>query len=163
MDAEIITLAERLGECLKRRGWVMAAAESCTGGGIAYAVTETPGSSAWFDRGFVTYSNEAKVEMLGVAADTLAQHGAVSAETATAMVEGALSRSLADCALAVTGIAGPTGGSAAKPVGTVFIAWLVKGEPVRVRRYAFTGGRRQVREATVKEAVLGMLLCLRDK
>ena len=127
----------------------MATAESCTGGLIAGAITDVAGSSGWFDRGFVTYSNEAKIEMLGVQADTLAAHGAVSEATAAEMAAGALARSRADLAVAVTGVAGPDGGSAAKPVGTVCFAWARAGEPVATATRHFPGDREAVRAATV--------------
>src|SRR5215212_9301448 len=121
------TLADEVGRRLKARGGMIATAESCTGGWVAQELTAIAGSSAWFDRGFVTYSNEAKQEMLGVRAETLARHGAVSEETAAEMARGALERSRGSFALAITGIAGPTGGTAAKPVGTVCFAWALKG------------------------------------
>ncbi len=122
MDSELDPLARRLGECLAARGWMLATAESCTGGWIAAAVTAIGGSSAWFDRGFVTYSNDAKVDMLGVSPHTLATHGAVSEETVREMAAGALARSRAQLAVAVSGIAGPSGGTAAKSVGMVCLA-----------------------------------------
>lgn len=157
MDHEIIALAERLGRQLKAKGAKIATAESCTGGGIAQAITEIPGSSEWFDRGFVTYSNAAKIQMLGVRPETLERHGAVSAETAAEMAAGALARSEADCAIAVTGIAGPGGGTEAKPVGTVFIAWQWRGQEVRISKNLFQGSRRQIRAETVKAAIEGMM------
>ncbi|HYD58419.1 MAG TPA: nicotinamide-nucleotide amidohydrolase family protein, partial [Burkholderiales bacterium] len=112
-------LAEKVGAALKASGQRIVTAESCTGGWVAQVVTSVAGSSAWFERGFVTYSNEAKQELLGVPAQVLARHGAVSEETARAMVEGALARSHGSVALSITGVAGPTGGTPAKPVGTV--------------------------------------------
>ncbi|MGZ4956675.1 MAG: CinA family protein, partial [Methylobacter sp.] len=115
MESELFKLAEQLGRLLKAGGKTLATAESCTGGWIAQAMTEVPGSSAWFDRGFVTYSNAAKVQMLSVSPQTLEQYGAVSAETASEMVAGALAHSDADVAIAVTGIAGPDGGTTEKP------------------------------------------------
>nr|VFJ43809.1 MAG: nicotinamide-nucleotide amidase [Candidatus Kentron sp. DK] len=118
-------LAARAGQCLADRGLVLATAESCTGGGIASAVTDVPGSSGWFDRGFVTYSNLAKEEMLGVRGSTLARHGAVSEAVAREMATGALARSSAHVAVAVTGIAGPGGGTPGKPAGTVCFAWAI--------------------------------------
>jgi len=119
----LASLARRVGSRLKRRRLKLATAESCTGGWIAQAVTSVAGSSEWFERGFVTYSNEAKKEMLGVRAATLSRHGAVSEETAREMAAGALKRSEAHVALAVTGIAGPGGGTRKKPVGMVCFAW----------------------------------------
>lgn len=127
MDAELAALSRRLGEALRACGWKLATAESCTGGWIAEAVTATAGSSDWFDRGFVTYSNDAKSEMLEVSPVTLVEHGAVSEATVREMVAGALAHSRADVAVAVSGIAGPTGGSAAKPVGTVCLGWGICG------------------------------------
>ncbi len=158
MDAELFKLAEQVGRLLKTNGKIIAAAESCTGGWIAQAITEVSGSSAWFDRGFVTYSNAAKMQMLGVNPQTLEKHGAVSAETATEMVAGALAHSDADIAVAVTGIAGPDGGSPEKPVGTVFIAWEHKDGTAKVVKKQFSGNRKQIREQTVKSALEGIWL-----
>ena len=150
-------LAVRLGQALLARGRRVAVAESCTGGLIAAAITDIAGSSGWFDRGFVTYSNEAKVELLGVAPETLAASGAVSEETARQMAAGALTRSAADVAVAVTGIAGPGGGSPDKPVGTVCLAWARRGgTPEAVTRH-FAGDRSEVRRATVEAALEGLL------
>ncbi len=122
-------LAQELGAALLAKGWRLAGAESCTGGWAAQACTAIAGSSAWFERGFVTYSNEAKQELLGVRAETLAAHGAVSEATAREMAGGALAHSRAQCAYAITGIAGPAGGSPDKPVGTVWFAWAVQPPP----------------------------------
>jgi nicotinamide-nucleotide amidase len=122
-DAAIEALARRLGQSLRQKGALCATAESCTGGLVAGAITDIAGSSAWFDRGFVTYTNEAKHDLLGVPEAVLREHGAVSEATARAMAEGAVARSLAHLAVAVTGIAGPGGGSDQKPVGTVCFAW----------------------------------------
>ena len=158
MDNELFELARRLGCRLQSNGEKIVTAESCTGGWIAQTLTEIPGSSAWFDRGFVTYSNAAKMQMLGVSPETLEQYGAVSSETATEMVVGALAHSDADCAIAVTGIAGPDGGSAEKPVGTVFIAWAYKNRDVKVVRQQLTGDRHQIRRQTVKIALEEMAL-----
>jgi nicotinamide-nucleotide amidase len=160
MDNELFALAERLGQALKKEGYKIASAESCTGGWIAEVITEVPGSSAWFDRGFVTYSNNAKVRMLGVNPHTLEQYGAVSAETAKEMVSGALANSEADWAVAVTGIAGPDGGSEEKPVGTIYIAWRSKNGLFTVERFLLSGNRHQIRKETVKNAIKGVLaLC----
>lgn len=139
------------------RGLKVATAESCTGGMIAAALTDIAGSSAVFERGFVTYSNEAKVEMLGVDAALLAQHGAVSEETARAMAEGALAHSRADVAVAVTGIAGPDGGSPEKPVGLVHFGAARHGMPTRHQAHVFPGTRAEVRAATTRTA-LAMLI-----
>ena len=152
-NASLGALSQRLGEVLGARGWLLATAESCTGGWIAEAVTATAGSSGWFDRGFVTYSNEAKMEMLGVGADTLARHGAVSEAAVREMVAGALARSRAQVAVAVSGVAGPTGGSPAKPVGMVCLAWEVAGETPRVVTRRFAGDREAVRRQTVECAL----------
>jgi nicotinamide-nucleotide amidase len=158
MDNELFELAQQLGLLLKSKEKKIATAESCTGGWIAQIITEVPGSSAWFDRGFVTYSNAAKIQMLGVSPETLEQFGAVSAQTATEMVNGALARSDADCAIAVTGIAGPEGGSAEKPVGTVFIAWGIKNQDVKVVLKQLIGNRHEIRRQTVKMAITGVEL-----
>jgi len=158
MPDRLIGLAEQLGHFLKTNNQKIAIAESCTGGWIAQCITEVPGSSAWFDRGFVTYSNAAKMQMLEVLPETLSVHGAVSAETALEMVSGALAHSEADCAIAVTGIAGPDGGSAEKPVGTVYIAWQTKNQSAKIKKILFTGSRQQIREQTVIAAIKGVLL-----
>ncbi len=144
-----IELATSLGErCLAREN-VLAGAESCTGGLIAAAITSVSGSSAWFDRGFTTYSNEAKIAMLGVRAATLRAHGAVSEETASEMVRGALAHSDATHAFSVTGVAGPSGGTATKPVGTVCFGFATKSE-VRTLTQRFAGDRAAVREQSVE-------------
>jgi len=158
MESELFKLAEQLGRLLKASGKTMATAESCTGGWIAQTITEVPGSSAWFDRGFVTYSNAAKVQMLGISVQLLEDYGAVSAEAATEMAAGALTHSNADIAIAVTGIAGPDGGTQEKPVGTVFIAWAHKSGAAKVVKKQFSGNRRQIRAQTVKSAIEGMWL-----
>jgi nicotinamide-nucleotide amidase len=158
MDNELLELAQQLGLLLKSKEKKIATAESCTGGWIAQAITEVPGSSAWFDRGFVTYSNAAKMQMLGVKPETLEKYGAVSAQTATEMVIGVLTYSDADCAIAVTGIAGPDGGTAEKPVGTVFIAWAYKNQDVKVVQKKLTGDRHQIRKQTVQIALGGVEL-----
>jgi len=149
MDKEIIELSAKLGKVLKEKGLMIATAESCTGGGIAQAITEIPGSSAWFDRGFVTYSNLSKVQMLQVKQSTLDQYGAVSAETAEEMVEGILSNSDVDIAISVTGIAGPSGGSELKPVGSIFVCRGIKSGPTICKRYVFLGNRTTIREQTI--------------
>jgi nicotinamide-nucleotide amidase len=145
-------LIELLADLLQRKHWMMATAESCTGGLIAGACTDLSGSSNWFERGFVTYSNEAKTEMIGVDAALIAAHGAVSEEVARAMAEGAVARSNAQVAVAVTGVAGPTGGSPEKPVGTVWFGWSVNGQS-RTERRRFDGDRAAVRAATVRYAL----------
>ena len=151
-------LVEDLAAALLARGWMLATAESCTGGLIAGACTDLAGSSNWLERGFVSYSNAAKTELLGVDAALIAHHGAVSEPVARAMAQGALQHSKAQCALAVTGIAGPGGGSADKPVGTVWFAWVTP-QGVRSEMQRFDGDRAQVRSATVQHS-LAMLLSL---
>jgi nicotinamide-nucleotide amidase len=145
-------LVSQLAELLQHKGWMLATAESCTGGLIAGACTDLSGSSNWFDRGFVTYSNAAKSEMLGIDAALIAAEGAVSEPVARAMAEGAVARSSAQVAVAVTGVAGPTGGSAEKPVGTVWFGWSVAGR-VHTERRRFDGDRATVRAATVHHAL----------
>ena len=132
-------LAIDVGRALAVRKWTLATAESCTGGLVAGAITDIAGSSGWFDRGFVTYSNEAKVDLLGVRPETLARFGAVSEATVREMAAGALGRSRADIAVAVTGVAGPAGGTPEKPVGLVWFAWAVRGEGRRGRVAALSG------------------------
>ena len=149
-------LVEQLAKELRARGWTMATAESCTGGLIAGACTDLSGSSDWFERGFVTYSNAAKTELLGVPADTIAVHGAVSEPVARAMAAGALAHSPAQLAVAVTGVAGPTGGSATKPVGTVWFGWATP-QGVSTEHRRFPGDRAAVRQATVAHALAGLL------
>ena len=150
-------LAAQVGELLRTNGQRLATAESCTGGWIAQCLTAIAGSSDWFERGFVTYSNEAKREMLGVEADTLVAHGAVSEATAAAMAAGALRHSHADWALAVTGIAGPGGGSPDKPVGTVCFGWACSDGRVETQTVHFAGDRELVRAQTVAHALEGLL------
>lgn len=150
-------LAQQLGEALLARGMTLATAESCTGGGVAQAVTDIAGSSAWFERGFVTYANVAKVEMLGVRQSTLEAHGAVSEMTVREMALGALGHSGAHIALAVSGIAGPGGGSATKPVGTVWFAWATRDGRVQVRLHQLSGDRSQIRAQAVQISLQGAL------
>jgi nicotinamide-nucleotide amidase len=157
-----MTEAVALGAFLIDKNWMLATAESCTGGLIAAACTDLPGSSNWFERGFVTYSNAAKSELLGVSAEDLACHGAVSEPVARAMVRGAVAHSAAQVAVAVTGIAGPGGGSADKPVGTVWIAWALPGATgsgllVEAACHHFPGDRAAVRQATVHAALHGLV------
>lgn len=144
---------------LQSRGWMLATAESCTGGLIAAHCTDLPGSSHWFERGFVSYSNAAKQDMLGVPAALIERHGAVSEAVARAMATGAVARSHAQVSIAVTGIAGPGGGSDDKPVGTVWFAWCV-GSRLESERCVFAGDRSAVREATVLHALQGLYLRL---
>lgn len=153
-------LAAELGAELQRHGMLLAAAESCTGGWAAQAMTALAGSSAWFERGFVTYSNEAKMDMLGVTAATLARHGAVSEATVAEMAAGALHHSRAQAAFAISGIAGPSGGSDIKPVGTVCFAWATTGGPLRTATRRFDGDRGQVRMQAVAYAFSEMRAAL---
>lgn len=157
MDAELHLLSEAVGAALMRRGITLACAESCTGGWVAEVVTATAGSSNWFERGFVTYSDEAKQEMLGVPAETISTHGAVSEAVAIAMATGALSHSHAGIALAITGIAGPGGGSRSKPVGTVCFSWCLGGKTALSETRLFPGEREAVRRSAVIHALSGLL------
>jgi nicotinamide-nucleotide amidase len=159
-DTMLAAAVARLADALLARGWTMAAAESCTGGWIAKCCTDRAGSSAWFERGFVTYSNAAKRELLGVDAGVLESAGAVSEAVARAMAQGALRHSAADAALAVTGIAGPDGGSPDKPVGTVWFAWATPGGNVRAECRRFDGDRAGVRRQAARHALEGLLHCL---
>jgi nicotinamide-nucleotide amidase len=152
-------LAKRLGARLKRANETLATAESCTGGWVAQVVTSMAGSSAWFERGFVTYSNAAKQELLGVHAETLRTHGAVSEETAREMARGALERSQGTIAVSITGVAGPAGGTAEKPVGTVCFAWARVGE-VRSETRRFAGDRDSIRRQSVIHALEGVMRAL---
>ncbi len=166
MDSRLYELAVEVGSTLKARGLALATAESCTGGWIGEAVTAVPGSSDWYERGFVTYTNVAKREMLGVAADTLEKFGAVSAETVKAMVAGALANSHAQIAGAVSGVAGPSGGTPAKPVGTVCIAWARAARRRTAGRRKlrhFDGDREAVRRQSVECALAGVLALVTGK
>ena len=150
-------LVAQVGELLKSHGLMLATAESCTGGGVAQAITEVAGSSAWFERGFVTYSNLSKQQMLGVRETTLTQYGAVSEMTAREMVAGALQHSAAQVALAITGIAGPDGGTADKSVGTVWFAWGLRQGNIHAQRYLLKGNRAEVRAQAVQIALQGVV------
>ena len=150
-------LAQRLGAVLVARDWRTATAESCTGGGIAEAITRIAGASAWFDQGFVPYTNAAKHRQLGVPEATIEHHGAVSAATVEAMVTGALTHSEADIAVAVSGVAGPGGGTPTRPVGTVWFAWARRGERGEAQAMHFNGDRADVREQTVRHALEGLI------
>ena len=149
-------LSRKVGKALKNRGETLVTAESCTGGWVAQAVTSIAGSSAWFERGYVTYSNAAKREALGVHKATLARHGAVSEATAREMARGALKHARGSIAVSVTGIAGPGGGFPGKPVGTVCFAWA-QGRKIRSETRRYRGGRRRVREQSVAHALRGVL------
>ncbi|GAA4031356.1 CinA family protein [Actimicrobium antarcticum] len=152
----IIDLAAQTGQALQQRGLLLATAESCTGGGVAQAITEIAGCSEWFDCGFVTYSNASKIDLLDVPDALIAQHGAVSEEIAAAMAEGALASSNAHVTLSTTGIAGPGGAVPGKPVGTVCFGWS-KGDLTKTERRVFAGDRASVREQTVAYALQGLL------
>ena len=152
----LTTLAALVGERLRAKRALLVTAESCTGGWVSQALTEIAGSSEWFERGFVVYSNAAKEEMLGVSSDTLLRHGAVSEQTARELARGALERSRGTIALSVTGVAGPGGGSAEKPVGLVWFAWATKNE-VRSESKRFGGDRESVRRQSVVRALEGVL------
>ena len=163
MNDPVASLVAEVAAALGARGWMLATAESCTGGLIAARCTDRAGSSAWFDRGFVTYSNEAKMELLGVDAALLAEHGAVSEAVACAMAAGALRRSRADVCVSVTGIAGPGGAVPGKPVGTVWLGWALRGSgpddlpQVRATRLQLSGNRQAIRRATVDRALRQVL------
>ena len=150
-------LAKALGARLKGAGAMLVTAESCTGGWVAQVVTSVAGSSAWFERGYVTYTYISKREMLGVKGKTLARHGAVAEPVVREMAEGALDRSHAQVAVAVSGIAGPGGGTPGKPVGTVCFAWAAKGGATRAQTVRFAGGREAVRRRSVERALEGVL------
>lgn len=146
-------LSQKLGLLLQEKAWQLALAESCTGGGLAQAITAVPSASSWFERGFVTYSNAAKIELLDVAPETLAQYGAVSEETAAEMALGALRHSHADISLSITGIAGPSGGTPEKPVGTVCFGLAVKNESVKTYLKNFKGSRQNIQELSISFAL----------
>ncbi|MBN9231161.1 MAG: damage-inducible protein CinA [Legionella sp. 40-6] len=145
-----------LADKLQKRQWLLVTAESCTGGLVSAALTEIPGSSLWFERGFITYSNAAKEELLDVPSSLLRQYGAVSEEVAAAMAEGALTHSKGHFALSVTGIAGPEGGTPVKPVGTVCFGWIGAGIPVHTCTKQFSGTRQDIRMAACYEALVGI-------
>ena len=160
-EDDITRMARALGRRCRQKRIVLAVAESCTGGGLAEAITRISGSAKWFDRGFVTYSNEAKREMLGVRQDTLRRRGAVSEEVAREMARGVLRRSPADVSVSITGIAGPTGGSRSKPVGLVWFAWAARKGPLQSRAFRFDGDRAAVRIQSVAMAIQGLTDLLR--
>ncbi len=151
-----------MADLMQKKGWFLATAESCTGGLISAACTDLSGSSNWFERGFVTYSNEAKTDLLGVDAALINQHGAVSEAVARAMVQGAIQRSGAQVAVAVTGVAGPTGGTAAKPVGTVWFGFATPAGVITETR-RFDGDRAAVRQATVHHALVRLVELLKEQ
>ena len=163
MDKELESLSVRVGEALLEQKLMLTCAESCTGGWVAKVVTATAGSSMWFERGFVTYSNAAKQELLGVKGDTLRQEGAVSEAVVREMAAGALRRSHAQAALAISGVAGPGGGSPGKPVGTVCFAWVLQGGDPAAETRHFAGDRETVRRLSVIHALQGLLSRLESK
>lgn len=162
MDKELEDLSARVGAALLERKLMLACAESCTGGWVSAVVTATSGSSQWFERGFVTYSNAAKQELLGVKADTLRRNGAVSEAVVREMAAGALRRSHAQVALAISGVAGPSGGSPDKPVGTVCFAWVLEGGGPTTETQRFSGDREAVRRQSVVHALRGLLRMLSE-
>ena len=153
LEHEVFEAALALGHALRARGWMIACAESCTGGLVSRALTETGGASEWFERGFITYSNAAKHDQLGVSADTLKLHGAVSEQTAGEMAEGALARSRAQLALSITGIAGPGGAVPGKPVGTVCFGWAALDAALRTETVCLPGPRARVRALAALHAL----------
>ncbi|GAB1266344.1 CinA family protein [Aurantivibrio infirmus] len=154
---KILHLVEQLSQLLRARKWTVTAAESCTGGGVAYAFTTLSGSSDWFEAGFVTYSNALKVKLLSVSEITLDEWGAVSEEVVRQMAQGALVGANANVAVAISGIAGPDGGTDAKPVGTVWMSWAIKDGEIVTRRFQFSGDREEIRHSAVAEAVMGLI------
>jgi len=159
---EYLPLAVEAGQALLAAGLRVVTAESCTGGGLAAALTDVPGSSQWFERGYVTYSNAAKIQELGVDRSVLEQHGAVSVEVARQMAAGALQASGTDVVVAITGVAGPDGGTLEKPVGLVYLACGRRGRPLQVVRELFAGERAEVRSAAVAEALRLLTRAARD-
>ncbi len=156
-DIVLSNLAAELGAALKARGYTLSFAESCTGGMVAQYVTSIAGSSAWFDRGFVTYSNQAKIEILGVSAQTLETYGAVSEQTASEMATGALRISPVQIAGSITGIAGPDGGTVEKPVGTVCFAWATSHKPTSTTTKHFQGNRQEIRQQAAITMMAGLI------
>ena len=156
-DSILEQLANQSGLLLQDKSWLLATAESCTGGWVAKCCTDITGSSAWFERGFITYSNQSKHDLLNIRQTTLQQFGAVSEQTVTEMAQGALANSSADISVAITGIAGPDGGSIDKPVGTVWFAWATKNTDVRTECHRFTGDREAVRRQAVATALKGII------
>lgn len=162
LDTDLQQLASQVGQALQQRQWMLSTAESCTGGWVAKTLTDVVGSSAWFERGFVTYVNVAKQEMLGVDATIIDKHGAVSELTVREMARGALQNSHADISLAITGIAGPGGGSEAKPIGLVWFAWATRDDEIRCADHIFGGDREAIRRQAVATALQGVNTCLAE-
>lgn len=157
MESTDSLLAELVARTMTLRGGMLVTAESCTGGGLASILTSIPGSSVWFERGFITYSNDSKRELLGVHDDLLDSYGAVSEQAAAAMAAGAIANSHAAVSVAITGIAGPAGGTPDKPVGTVCLAWSIRNGETRTTRVVFDGDRRMIREQAILMALQGLL------
>ncbi len=156
-NEELQQLAAELGDKLRARGWMLATAESCTGGWVGQLLTALPGSSQWYERGFITYANAAKIEMLGVPTETLDQYGAVSEETASAMAAGALAHSHAQATLAISGIAGPGGGTPQKPVGLVCYGWALEDGTLMSSTCRLDGDREEIRSRAVAAALRGLI------
>jgi len=156
-NEELQQLAAELGDRLRVRGWMLATAESCTGGWAGQLLTALPGSSQWYERGFITYANAAKIEMLGVPTETLDQYGAVSEETASAMAAGALAHSHAQATLAISGIAGPGGGTPQKPVGLVCYGWALEDGTLMSSTCRLDGDREEIRSRAVAAALRGLI------
>jgi nicotinamide-nucleotide amidase len=158
----LISVVQTVSELLVKNQWTLSTVESCTGGWVAKSCTDLAGSSTWFDCGFVTYSNQSKQKLVGVDHKTLETHGAVSEQTAIEMAQGALSHSNADISVAITGIAGPSGGTIEKPVGTVWFAWAVKNQGTQTQKHQFEGDREQIRIQAVIAALQGIIKNARD-
>jgi nicotinamide-nucleotide amidase len=161
MTNNSISLAQKLGDILLHKAWQVTCAESCTGGGIGYAITSISGSSSWFKQGYITYSNDAKHQLLSVSTNTLQQFGAVSVQTVKEMAVGAARNASANCAMSVSGIAGPDGGSAEKPVGTVWFGFAVEQKVFAELKY-FHGDRQHIRNQAVDFALLKMCELLKE-
>lgn len=156
-DNKLLSLTEKVAVTLKNKHYLLASSESCTGGWLAKSCTDISGSSSWFDRGFVTYSNQSKHDLINVSLSTLEKYGAVSKQTATEMAQGTLINSNADISVAITGIAGPDGGTTEKPVGTVWIAWSTKKGTNKTELFQLSGNREQVRYQAVIKALQGII------
>lgn len=156
-DEDLLQMAATLGQKLQEKGWILTTAESCTGGWLAQLITAIPGSSAWFDRGFITYSNQSKQDMLGVSAETLEAHGAVSEETVQEMAAGALKHSRAQISASISGIAGPGGGTRQKPVGMVCNGWATSDGMTLATTCRLSGDREEIRSRAVASALRGLI------
>jgi nicotinamide-nucleotide amidase len=161
-DSELLQITSQVADCLQHRNWRLSVAESCTGGWLAKCCTDVAGSSLWFERGFISYSNQAKQDLLNVSAPSLNQFGAVSEQVVIEMAEGALAKSRTDISVAITGIAGPDGGSIDKPVGTVWLAWYTKYSGIQTQLYHFKGDRESIRRQAVKHGLQGIIKNARD-